>query len=48
MAEKIIVIGGGAAGLFATGRLREGGADVRLLEKKDRSALKVGITGKGR
>ena len=48
MTEKTVIIGAGAAGLFAAGRLREGGADVTLLEKKDRSALKLGITGKGR
>ncbi|MDD4773481.1 MAG: NAD(P)/FAD-dependent oxidoreductase [Eubacteriales bacterium] len=48
MADKIAVVGGGAAGLMAAGRLRELKCDVTLFEKMNRCALKVGITGKGR
>jgi len=44
----IIVVGGGAAGLMAAGTAAEAGARVLLLEKKSRTALKLGITGKGR
>ena len=48
MPDRIAVVGGGAAGLMASGRLCELGADVTLFEKKNRTALKLGITGKGR
>lgn len=43
-----IVIGAGAAGMMAAGQLLEQGAEVTLIEKMDRSGLKLGITGKGR
>lgn len=46
--EKVIVIGGGVAGLMAAQTARDRGADVTLLEKMDRVGLKMGITGKGR
>lgn len=46
--KRIIVIGGGVAGLMAALTAREHGADVMLLEKMDRVGLKMGITGKGR
>lgn len=46
--KKIIVIGGGVAGLMAALTAREHGADAMLLEKMDRVGLKMGITGKGR
>lgn len=46
--KKIAVIGGGAAGLMAAGRASEYGADVTVFEKMDKTALKLGITGKGR
>ncbi len=45
---KIIVIGGGPAGLMAAGQAATAGADVLLLEKMTRPARKLGITGKGR
>ena len=46
--ERIIVIGGGAAGLMAAGQAAEAGADVIVLEKMDRPGRKLSITGKGR
>ncbi len=48
MSEKIIVIGGGAAGLMAAGKAAEMGANVLLFEKTRRLANKLRITGKGR
>jgi len=42
------VIGGGAAGLMAAGRLAELGGNVIVFEKMHKTALKLGITGKGR
>ncbi len=48
MEKKIIVIGAGAAGLFAAGRAAECGADVVLLEKMALPGRKIGISGKGR
>lgn len=48
MSKKIIVIGGGAAGLMAAGEAAKAGAQVLVLEKMHRTALKLGITGKGR
>jgi len=46
--RKIIVIGGGAAGIMAAIRAAEGGAKVILFEKMPRVGRKLGITGKGR
>lgn len=46
--EKVIVIGGGAAGLIAAGRAAEKGNEVHLYEKNDRLGRKICITGKGR
>jgi predicted Rossmann fold flavoprotein len=46
--ERIIVIGGGAAGLVAALTAARRGRDVVVVEKMDRAALKLGITGKGR
>ncbi len=48
MAQRVIVIGGGAAGLMAAGRAAELGASVTLLEKNDRPGIKVRLTGGGR
>ncbi len=48
MADKIIVIGGGAAGCTAACSAAELGADVTLMEKNERIGRKVMITGKGR
>ena len=45
---KVIVIGGGAAGLMAAGCAARRGAQVLVLERNDRPARKVMITGKGR
>lgn len=46
--QKVIVIGGGAAGLMAAGTAARDGADVTLFEKNDRPGKKLLITGKGR
>ena len=48
MKEKVIVIGAGAAGLMAAGTAGERGYDVLLIERNDKVARKVMITGKGR
>ena len=46
--NKVIVIGGGAAGLYAAISAAENGADVIVFEKNDRCGKKLRITGKGR
>lgn len=46
--DKVIVVGGGPAGLMAAGTAGVGGSRVLLLEKMDRVGLKLGLTGKGR
>ena len=46
--EKIIVIGGGAAGIMAAIRSAENGAQVTLFEKMPQVGRKLKITGKGR
>jgi hypothetical protein len=46
--QRVIVVGGGPAGLMAAGQAAILGADVLLLEKMDRPARKLRITGKGR
>ncbi len=48
MSEKVIVIGAGAAGLIASGTLGERGKEVIVIERNDKPARKVMITGKGR
>ena len=48
MSKKVVVIGAGAAGLMASGVAAEEGAEVLLVERNDRPARKVMITGKGR
>ena len=45
---KIIVIGGGAAGMMAAGQAAQCGAEVLLLEKMSQPGRKIGISGKGR
>ena len=45
---KVLVIGGGAAGLMAAGSTAENGCAVTLLERNERTGMKVRITGKGR
>ena len=47
-ARKIIVIGGGAAGMLAALFAARGGARVALLERNEKLGKKVYITGKGR
>jgi predicted Rossmann fold flavoprotein len=47
MNKKVIVVGGGAAGLIAAGKAAEG-AETILLEKMNRPGKKLSITGKGR
>ncbi len=44
----LLVIGGGAAGLMAAGTAAARGLKVTLLERNDKLARKVAITGKGR
>lgn len=46
--KKIIVIGGGPAGMMAAIVAAEGGAEVILFEKMPKVGRKLGITGKGR
>ena len=46
--RKIIVIGGGAAGMMAAIEAAKNGAEVCLYEKNDRLGKKLFITGKGR
>ena len=46
--KKVIVVGGGAAGLMASGTLASDGFDVILAERNDRPGRKLMITGKGR
>ncbi len=48
MAKRVIVIGGGAAGLMAAGQAAARGAQVLVLEKMSRPGRKLRITGKGR
>ncbi len=45
---KVVVIGGGAAGLMAAGFAAENGHHVTIVERNPRLARKVMITGKGR
>ncbi len=46
--KRVIVIGGGAAGLMAAGQAAKAGARVVLLERNERLGKKLVITGKGR
>ena len=46
--RQVIVVGAGAAGLMAAGQAAAQGADTLLLEKMNRPARKLRITGKGR
>lgn len=46
--SKIVVIGGGAAGLLCGAKSAEKGNDVTIIEKMNRPARKLMITGKGR
>ena len=46
--SDVLIIGGGAAGLMAAGVASMAGRDVVVLERNDKPARKVMITGKGR
>lgn len=46
--KKIIVVGGGAAGMMAAIECARNGAEVTLYEKNERLGKKLFITGKGR
>lgn len=46
--RRIVIIGGGAAGLMAAVKSAENGNSVTIIEKNERPARKVMITGKGR
>lgn len=46
--SQLIVIGGGAAGMFAAAIAAEAGLNVLLLEKNARCGRKIALTGKGR
>jgi len=46
--SRILVIGGGPAGMMAAGTAAEAGAGVTLVERMDRPGRKLRITGKGR
>lgn len=48
MTKKVLVIGGGAAGMFAALTAAQGGCGVHLYEKNERLGKKLYITGKGR
>ncbi len=47
-AYDVIIIGAGAAGMMAAGTAARNGAKVLLLEKMEKPARKIRITGKGR
>lgn len=46
--SKVLIIGGGAAGMFAAAMAVERGHQVTVFEKNDRLGRKLFITGKGR
>jgi len=46
--RKVVVVGGGAAGLMAAGQAALAGAETLVLEKMKRPGRKICITGKGR
>ena len=46
--NKVIVIGGGAAGLMAAYSAADKGATVTVIERRERPARKILVTGKGR
>ena len=48
MSKRIIVIGGGAAGMMAAGTAAARGLNVKLIEQNKLLGKKLMITGKGR
>ncbi len=46
--RKVIIVGGGAAGMMAAVAAAQGGAQVDLYEKNEKTGRKIYITGKGR
>ncbi len=48
MGLNVIVIGGGAAGLMAAATAAKNGNNVTVIEKNERTARKILVTGKGR
>ena len=48
MQTRVVVVGGGAAGMMAARSAREAGAHVTLLEPNEKLGRKLYITGKGR
>ena len=46
--SKVLIIGGGAAGMMAGVFLGRAGHEVHILEKNEKLGKKVYITGKGR
>ncbi|NLP46673.1 MAG: NAD(P)/FAD-dependent oxidoreductase [Epulopiscium sp.] len=46
--KKVLVVGGGPAGMMAAGVAAQKGHEVHLFEKNSRLGKKLGITGKGR
>lgn len=46
--KKVLIIGGGAAGMMAAVKAAEGGCQVHLYEKNEKLGKKIYITGKGR
>ncbi len=46
--KKVLIIGGGAAGIMAALKSAEGDCDVTILEKMQRPGLKILVSGKGR
>ncbi|MBQ6432060.1 MAG: NAD(P)/FAD-dependent oxidoreductase [Oscillospiraceae bacterium] len=48
LTNDLVIVGGGAAGMFAAAQAVKRGLRVLLLEKNDRLGKKLAITGKGR
>ena len=48
IASQVVIIGGGAAGMFAAAIASDRGLSVTLLEKNPRCGRKIALTGKGR
>ncbi len=46
--SRVLVVGGGAAGLMAAGTAAQNGSEVILLERNEKVGRKVMVTGKGR